>query len=74
MHLVYLIEYSAVIRISKKILRSDLEESGYQSALTRSQSSQYGTGWLYHDSESIASTSSCDDWGKIFTQFFLSNK
>ncbi|KRZ22353.1 Guanine nucleotide exchange factor DBS [Trichinella pseudospiralis] len=58
----YHYDYDYDLQILKKILRSDLEESGYQSALTRSQSSQYGTGWLYHDSESIASTSSCDDW------------
>ncbi|KFD46192.1 hypothetical protein M513_12940 [Trichuris suis] len=52
---------------SQRILRADLEESGYQSALTRSQNSQYGTGWLYHDSESIASTSSCDEWDGYMT-------
>ncbi|KFD46191.1 hypothetical protein M513_12939 [Trichuris suis] len=51
----YHYDFDFDLQLLKRILRADLEESGYQSALTRSQNSQYGTGWLYHDSESIAS-------------------
>lgn len=42
----------------------ELDESGYQSVLQRSQHSQYGTGWMMFDSASIASSGSADEWGK----------
>uniref|UniRef100_A0A5S6QZ85 CRAL-TRIO domain-containing protein n=1 Tax=Trichuris muris TaxID=70415 RepID=A0A5S6QZ85_TRIMR len=63
----YHYDFDFDLQLLKRILRADLEESGYQSALTRSQNSQYGTGWMYHDSESIASTSSCDEWDGYMT-------
>ncbi|KRZ93665.1 Guanine nucleotide exchange factor DBS [Trichinella sp. T8] len=50
----YHYDYDYDLQILKKILRSDLEESGYQSALTRSQSSQYGTdGYMKVDNQRV---------------------
>lgn len=51
----------------KRVLSTDhnLDESGYQSVLARSQTSRYGTGWLMCDTESLASNCSADEWGNL---------
>uniref|UniRef100_A0A915HLA6 Uncharacterized protein n=1 Tax=Romanomermis culicivorax TaxID=13658 RepID=A0A915HLA6_ROMCU len=42
--------------------KGTIEDSGYQSVLERSQCSQYGTGWLMVDNESLGSNNSADEW------------